>query len=74
MTVFLESQGSRVAKAITKLFVSLKGDKDTWSDIATKEYDANFKAYYALLLLWIQTRPHDRIDLGGTVKTNYMIY
>jgi len=25
------------------------GDEDTWSDIVTKEYDANSKTHYALL-------------------------
>ena len=49
MTIFLQFKGSRVSKAITKPFVCLNGDEDTWSDIATKKYDANFKAHYALL-------------------------
>ena len=43
MTVFLQSLESRVAKAVTKSFSVPIGDKDTWSDIATKEFDANAK-------------------------------
>ena len=49
MTIFLPSQGSRVANVITKPFVCPKGDKDAWSEIAVKEYDVNSKAHYALL-------------------------
>ena len=49
MTVFLQSLGSRVAKAVTKPFSAPLGDEDTWSDIATKEIDANTRAHYALL-------------------------
>ena len=48
MTVFLQSLGSRVAKAVTKPFSAPLGDEDTWSDIATKEFDANMRAHYAL--------------------------
>jgi len=44
MTVFFQSLGSRVAKAVTKLFNVHGDDEDTWSDIATKEFDANVKA------------------------------
>jgi len=49
MTVFLQSIGSRVAKAVTKPFSVPVGDEDTWSNIATKKFDANAKAHYALL-------------------------
>ena len=49
MTVFLQSLRRRVAKTVTKPFSVPIGDEDTWSDIATKEFDANAKAYYALL-------------------------
>jgi len=49
MTVFLQSLRSRVAKAVTKLFSVPVGDEDTWSDIATKKFDANAKAHYVLL-------------------------
>jgi len=49
MTVFLQSLESWVAKAVTKPFSVPIGDENTWSDIATKEFDANAKAYYALL-------------------------
>ena len=34
---------------MTKPFSIPDGDEDTWSDIATKEFDANAKAHYALL-------------------------
>ena len=37
MIVFLQSLGSRVAKAMTKPFSVPVGDEDTWSDIATKD-------------------------------------
>jgi len=47
MTVFLQSL--RVTKAVTKSFSIPSGDEDTWSDIATKEFDANAKAHHALL-------------------------
>ena len=49
MTVFLQSLGSRVAKAVTKPFSVPVGDKDTWSDITTKKFDGNAKANYVLL-------------------------
>ena len=49
MIVFLQSLGSRVAKAVTKSFSASLGDEDTWSDIATKEFDVNARAHYALL-------------------------
>jgi len=49
MTVFLQSLESWVAKAMTEPFNVHAGDEDTWSDIATKEFDANTKAHYALL-------------------------
>ena len=40
MIVFLHSLGSRVAKAIIKPFVVPDGDKDTWTDITAKEFEA----------------------------------
>ena len=49
MTVFLQSLGRWVANAVTKPFSIPSGDEDTWSDIATKEFDANARAHYALL-------------------------
>ena len=49
MTDFLNSLGSIVAKAISKLFVCPEGDDDSWSKITVKEYEVNSKAYYALL-------------------------
>ena len=33
---------------MTKPFSVPAGDEDTWSDIATKEFDANAKSHYAL--------------------------
>ena len=48
MTVFLQSLGSRVAKAITKLFVVPNGGEDTWTDITVKKFEANVKAHYTL--------------------------
>jgi len=47
MTIFLQFLGSRVAKVVTKPFSVLNGDDATWSEIATKEFDANAKAHYA---------------------------
>ena len=49
MTVFLQSLGSRVAKAVTKPFSVPTGDEDTWFNIATKEFDTDAKAHYVLL-------------------------
>jgi len=49
MNVFLQSLGSRVAKAVTKPFSIPIGDEDTGFNIATKEFDANAKAHYTLL-------------------------
>ena len=46
--MFLQSLGSRVAKVVPKPFSAPLGD-DTWSDIATKEFDANARAHYTLL-------------------------
>ena len=50
MIVFLQSLGSRVLKVVTKPFSVPTGDEDTWSDIATKKFDANAKAHNVLLL------------------------
>jgi len=49
MTVFLQSLGSRIAKAVTKPFSAPDGDKDIWSKIVTKEFEANVRAHYVLL-------------------------
>ena len=49
MTVFLQSLGSLVAKAVTKPFSAPLGDESTWSEHETKEFDANARAHYALL-------------------------
>jgi len=49
MTKFLQSLGKWVTKAVTKPFSVPAVDEDTWSDIVTKEFDANAKAHYALL-------------------------
>jgi len=40
--------GVRVAKVITKKFIEPHGDKDTWSEVTAKDYEANAKAQYAL--------------------------
>jgi len=49
MTIFLQFLGSRVAKVVTKLFTVPDSDEATWSEIVTKEFDANAKAHYAFL-------------------------
>jgi len=49
MTAFLQPLESRVAKMVTKPFNVPIGNDDTWSDITTKEFNANAKAHYALL-------------------------
>ena len=49
MTMFLQSLGSQVAKVVTIPISVHDGDEDTWSEIATKKFDTNAKAYYALL-------------------------
>ena len=49
MTVFLQSLWSRVVKTVTKPFIVPIGDENTWSDITTKEFDANAKAHYVFL-------------------------
>ena len=49
MTMFLQSLWSQLAKATTKPFSAPLTDEDTWSDIATKKFDANARAHYALL-------------------------
>ena len=70
MTVFLQSLGSRVAKAVTKPFSAPLGDEDTWSDITTKEFDANARAHYALL----QTLNNDDIARVIHCKSTYDIW
>ena len=49
MIVFLQSLGSRIAKAVTKPFSAPTDDEFTWSEIETKKFDANARAHYALL-------------------------
>jgi len=34
---------------VTKPFSVPDGDEDTWSNVATKEFDVNARVYYALL-------------------------
>jgi len=70
MTVILQSLGSRFAKARTKPFSVPIGDEDTWSDIATKEIDANAKACYALL----QALNDDNISRVIYCKSTYEIW
>ena len=55
---------------VTKLFSVLIGDEDTWSDIATKEFDANAKAHYVLL----QSLNNDDIDRVIHCKYAYEIW
>ena len=50
MTVFLQSLGSRVAKSLTKPYSAPVGEEDTWSDLTSKEVNANSKAQNALFL------------------------
>ena len=64
MIIFLQSLGSWVAKAVTKLYSAPTGDDGTWSDIAAKEYEANSKAQNALFLAWM------RMTLQGSFITN----
>ena len=47
--LFLQSLGSRIAKAVTKPVSLPDGNEDTWSEISSKEFDANAKAHYTLL-------------------------
>jgi len=64
MTVFLQSLGSSVAKAITNPFVILNGDENTWSDITVKELEANAKAHYDLL----QALNNEKISKGDKLQ------
>ena len=70
ITIFLQSLGSRVAKAVTKPFSVPTSDEDTWSDTATKEFDANAKAHYALL----QASNYDDIARVIDCKSAYEIW
>ena len=49
MILFLQFLGSWIAKVVTKPFSVPTGDEDSWSNIATKEFDTNAKTHYALL-------------------------
>jgi len=49
MIILLQSLESWVVEAVTKSFSVPDGDKNTWSEIATKKFDANAKAHYGLL-------------------------
>ena len=49
MNIFLQSLGSLVAKSLTKPFSNSESE-DTWSDLTSKEFEANSKAQNALLL------------------------
>ena len=71
MTAFLQSLGSRVAKAMTKPFSIPDGDKATWSEIATKEFDANAKAHKLLYYTrYIGSTHIERIqvDIGSVLS------
>jgi len=70
MTVFLKFLGSRVAKVVNKPFNIPIGDKNTWSGITTKEFDANAKAYSELL----KALNDDDIDRVIYCKSAYEIY
>ena len=70
MTVFLQSLGSWVAKAVAKPFSVPTGDEDSWSDIANKEFNANAKAHYALF----QTLNDDNIVRVIYCKSAYEIW
>ena len=48
--IFLQSLRCWVAKAVTKPYSAPTGEEVTWSDLASKEYDANSMAQNALLL------------------------
>ena len=48
--IFLQSLGSLVAKFLTKPYSRPESEKDTWSELTFKEFDANSKAQNALLL------------------------
>ena len=50
MNIFLQSLVSRVAKSFTKPYSEPVGEEDTWSDLTSKEVDANSKAQNVLLL------------------------
>ena len=50
MSIFLQSLRSRVSKCLTKPYSEPVGEEDTWSDLISKEVDANLKAQNALLL------------------------
>jgi len=52
------------------VYLLVIGDEDTWSDIATKEFDANAKAHYALL----QVLNEDDIDRVINCKSTYEIW
>ena len=49
MTIFLQSLGSLVAKALTKPYVVPDSDESTWTDFTFREYEANSKAQNSLL-------------------------
>jgi len=48
MTIFLQSLGSQVVKAVTKPFIVPNGNETTWPEIATKKFNANAKADYTM--------------------------
>ena len=70
MNIFLQCLGSRVAKSLTKPFSEPVVEEDTWSDLTSKEVDANSKAQNALLLALNED------DLTRVIycKSNYEIW
>ena len=55
---------------VTKSFSVPESDDDTWYEIATKEFDANAKAHYALL----QVLTDDDISRVIYCKSAYKIW
>jgi len=61
MTVFLQSLGSQVAKAMTKPFSAPLGNEDTWSDILRK----------SLILMLGHTMPYFKLLMMMTLLESY---
>ena len=70
MAIFLQFLEIWVAKVVIKPFSIPDGDEDTWSGVATKEFDANAKAHYAFL----QTLNDDDISRVIHCKFAYEIW
>jgi len=70
MNLFLKSLGIRVAKTITKEFIEPHGDDDTWSEVTTKDYEADAKAQYPL----IQASNDDDLSRVINCKSAYKVW